>query len=774
MNFGLRTGLSVVGLLLCATGALAAPGSPESRAAVIQDGVTDLEKQIGRLESNYGQRRGLMGAEEARERYREAVYQYLVGHYERAADTFFALVESRSLADPSLAHDSEWYLAECLFELKNYTLAIEAYQRMVDAGEGHPFFPDSVRRLLETYGILKDNVHFSDVYSRYIASGRVAATDLIKYTVAKSFWRQGENARAKALLTELQSGAMFTRARYLYGAILTEEDDYVNAIQEFNRVLEGTAAVTADNEIFELAHMALGRLYYETGEYVKASDEYQAIQAASPYYADSLYEQVWTFIKREKWSNARDQVQVFLTGFPDNRYAPQLKLIDGHLFMKEAESATGMDVTALDQAQQAYEAVVAEYTPVREHIAEIEAQREDIGHYFTRIANAESLEEEGGLLPAYALEMLTSHEGVTRALDLRRELDRQGSDIELSQSIIEELELIVMGGADSIGTFRRGREQIRSMREEALRLRDSLVEVQLQALRQSGGDGVASAEDRLADLRESSARALSQQGTSSDRLAIHDAQIREVQGQGFRLRQEMEALQDEVTATRRVLKENEPRLSRTDARVVRDELDALEAELGRVGRDLERVESPATRRRVMSAVTGQGDNGAAAFAQLARDYQGLYDQVTGLRSRSGGVSSDDARRYDDLWGRVGAADTRAAAALQTLGAEERIELEQLKRRLARETTEVARSTSELGEARKEADLIALEATRNGFSALEAEFADTVLQADNGVVDVYWLKETRVNDEMERIRKERANRQAELEARFEIIRQKLQE
>ena len=69
---------------------------------------------------------------------------------------------------------------------------------------------------------------------------------------------------------------------------------------------------------------------------------------------------------------------------------------------------------------------------------------------------------------------------------------------------------------------------------------------------------------------------------------------------------------------------------------------------------------------------------------------------------------------------------------------------------------------------------AADATRRGFDALEKAFSSTVLQADMGVVDVYWLQQTEVSDEIERVRIERSSREAEMEARFDIIRQKLQE
>ena len=115
----------------------------------IETKLNEIEGQVDRLALDFTQRRGLIGAAEARQRYEDAVYAYLIGEYESAATTFFALVESEALITEDLDLDSEWYLAECLFEMGNYTTAIDAYDHIVQSGNSHPFFVDAVRRQLE-------------------------------------------------------------------------------------------------------------------------------------------------------------------------------------------------------------------------------------------------------------------------------------------------------------------------------------------------------------------------------------------------------------------------------------------------------------------------------------------------------------------------------------------------------------------------------------------------------------------------------------------------
>jgi hypothetical protein len=45
-------------------------------------------------------------------------------------------------------------------------------------------------------------------------------------------------------------------------------------------------------------------------------------------------------------------------------------------------------------------------------------------------------------------------------------------------------------------------------------------------------------------------------------------------------------------------------------------------------------------------------------------------------------------------------------------------------------------------------------------------------ADRGIVDVYWTRKVGVSDEIERLNEERGLRGAELDSRFELIRQRM--
>ena len=65
-------------------------------------------------------------------------------------------------------------------------------------------------------------------------------------------------------------------------------------------------------------------------------------------------------------------------------------------------------------------------------------------------------------------------------------------------------------------------------------------------------------------------------------------------------------------------------------------------------------------------------------------------------------------------------------------------------------------------------------TRSGFARMEDFFADSVLKAEMGIIDVYWARKLEIADQRERIQDERNMLVAELERRFAIIRQKMEQ
>ncbi|MBT3219558.1 MAG: tetratricopeptide repeat protein, partial [Proteobacteria bacterium] len=425
----------LVGLLALLVSVNAPAREIEDRVAALAVEIDQITAVSQELEVKVAPGRGFITEDQAIQRFQDHVYLHMIGEYELAAEGFFALVTTAALSDSGLHRDAEWYLAETLFQMGNYVTAEARFQGIAE-DENHPFRDDGVRRLLELYAATNQTRSFYHYYERDIVRGRVKPSDLITYTIAKSFYQQGDLVQAKSHLLEMgEDSSYFRKARYFLGAILVREGDLEAAAEYFLEVAELSVNTLDDRKLLDLSLLALGRIYYELGDFGQASEFYSRISGDSEYLADKLYEIVWSFIKQSEIdtelvnlakardADARDEVtdalnhtqqairgvEIFLLAFPEHEYTAQLKLLEGHLHMQVARydgaiSTYEKTSSVYDAALSAYEKVIIDYTPIQEYFGQLADSDDEGREYFKAVLTSGGTGAHSKLdaMPAYA------------------------------------------------------------------------------------------------------------------------------------------------------------------------------------------------------------------------------------------------------------------------------------------------------------------------------------------------------------------------------------
>jgi hypothetical protein len=96
----------------------------------------------------------------------------------------------------------------------------------------------------------------------------------------------------------------------------------------------------------------------------------------------------------------------------------------------------------------------------------------------------------------------------------------------------------------------------------------------------------------------------------------------------------------------------------------------------------------------------------------------------------------------------------------------------IRARFEHEVKEVAQQRVEYELTLDETEGVSSDLTRRGFGRLEDFFADSILRADMGIVDVYWARTLDIVDQRTRVAEEKARLLTDLDMRFDIIRQKM--
>ena len=784
---------SILLLLLLPEFALAADRSGGERVRELETELGTISAEVDDTRLNFSERSGLIGVSEARRRYEDAVYGFLVGDFEGAATSFYILVQSRALGNADLARDSEWYLAECLFELGNLRTAEEAYRGIVDKGDSHPYFADAVRRSLEVFALLRNDEAFNTYYTTYIVSGKVEVTDLVTYTLAKGFARRQETARAKSMFDSIvPTSAWYTRARYQLGVLMITEGNLKQATAEFAKIESAPVGDAEQARVRELSLLALGRLYYESGEFSQASGYYAKVDQNSPEFADKLYESVWSYIKQgsaaesvmeaaepgsreaelaeadaaSRWRDALGQVDNFLIAFPDHRYTARVKLVRGHLHMKLRE---------FDAARTAYEDLIAAYTPVA-------ARLEELGQGTTEARRfVERMGDTGGTsgLPAHAVDLLLGGEDVKRALGAYLETSRQAQELERAERDVADLEAALSSEKDTLGMFVAARNQLTLMRGSALSMRGRLIEAEVQYLRgRSGGPAkaeLAAIAREVASMDESAASSNTSVGAITDRVQIYEAQVREVQQRAFRIQQ----VADEAAASGRSLAEvistGTSKLAPSELDAVRKELEAARADLAQATGDLGSAQSDVTRKRVLRSVESSSivEDGSARGASISA-YTRLRERTAAFRRSV--QDTDSAALFaqvDRLWTQLDALEASSAEASRVVAAGEARETQAGRRRLAATSQKVVELRRDLDASLVATESVATRAVLTGLRSLQAQFEADIVDAEKGIVDVYWLRRMENTDEQDVLVEERSTMIRALNDRFRVVRENLE-
>lgn len=752
---GVRLAAGLVGLLL---GGLAQAADLDDLEAEVRE----LALQAEVLHEQAVDEGGPLRAGGAVRRFQDLVYRYLLGEYETAAEGFYGLVDSGALVDPVLRFDAEWYLADALFQLGNHATAAHRFQVVADDPK-HPFRDDAVRRLLEIHATTGDLEAFHALYRDEIERGRVKATDVIIYSLARSFWIQGDLASAEARFREIPSSSpMYARARYHLGTFAVKRGALREATPFFAEVATIPAESPEQQKVRDLALLALGRIHYELGEYLPAAEWYARIAADSPYAADKLYEISWTFIRTQAWQDALRGIDIFLLVYPDHAYAPQMRVVKGKLHLAERQ---------YKDALATFDEVMAEYAPVRDRFASLALQLDDPADdtFFAQVLAA-ARGDAVAQLPAYATSIMRSDPDLARVVDLLGTLDAQGATIRTSEDIIRKLQLVL--GSDSLGRYDEVRHQALQAAWRGLEHSLALMEAELTWQRRSQGGragAVQSLEQRRATL---AARAAERARVATAR----DEDLLEQRRVVHRLRSDALALrhQAEVSARQITLLE---RATGNDAagdaevrRLLLDDLRRLRGDMDEAMRTADALEVRITELQGSPGQTAQGLRLEDPDLQLMDEVRSLAREIAGQRDASSDL--EVARRFDAAQLALARAQERLQQVHTALARVERAEIARIREQFEAEVVAVGQQREDQVRLLAEARASAVPAARRGFERLADTFDRSVVDADMGAVDVHWSQKLDVAREIERLREERRQLLETVGQRFDTIEQKI--
>jgi len=450
--------LSVLSFLLL-------PASAKGKAtswvpSIAKAELSEIEAEIGLIASNYEVRGKVLGQADAEARFNEALTQYLLGDYKKAAETFYVLLETDSVYGSGFVQEAEWYLVDSAFRIGQYAL-VEEFAKQISNNPGHMFFTDAIRLLLESHGRRGRSDKFREDYRRFVLSGYVESSDALNYAIGKSLYFQGDTPQAKQALFEIQTGSPFWyRAQYFLGGIYVFEENLDKASQAFDMSFNPEAVKPEEIELNELSLLAKARVLSEQEQWQEAISYYEQVPYSSPYFFDRLYETAWAFIEQEQWQEAIDVIQTFLLAYPENENAIRFRNTLGDLYMQ---------VQNYEVALEAYSGVLEQMEPVRERLIQIMTQEPLVLELLDAKLNGkeEPLDYD---VPEYIEDRLFKDPELDQTAELVSLAREQREDVTNAQGFVEEIDAVLQNPKRALYSFVKDESHLNSLNQDMLEL----------------------------------------------------------------------------------------------------------------------------------------------------------------------------------------------------------------------------------------------------------------------------------------------------------------
>ena len=756
----------LVALLAAAPALGQSKGSIDELAAQVEQVAKHIENarnNIDLVEKQYTLREEMSDEVLRLQRFSDGEIQYLLGDYGNASVLFYDLVANKDFQTSNKYDDALFYLADSLYQLKNYLGARLYLKQLLALKAGH--YKEALARYLEIAGRLNEFVGIDDyiTQARGLSGGELPPE--LTYVYAKWLFRREDLpvkeriARAQGIfagLANAQTGPFKFQSAYYIGVGSVRVREWDKAIEQFKAVTQLTPRDDKDKKVLELAYMSLGRVYFETAKYDESIDAYAKVSQSSENFPDSLYEVAWTYVRKGELAKAKNATDILLLVAEDSVLAPEARILQGTLQQK---------LSQYDDAIGTYNQVINQYMPIEDNLLELIKIANPEQYFDQMLTRNEKSLDVTKLLPPEALKWASTRDDVAEAVEITSSLDASRKGLIESRLIAQRiLKSLDERGVESFPILQEGYTRADAVETAVAKTEETLTRVEGALV-----EAILSGDQRKA-IAEARAReaALKQRidtlPTTSDQVKARKDRIQTaidaLDRQAFQISIEIQSQNAQLTAIRKYVDDTRAaRKGKTNPEDEKGFLERVTNEQRSLDGLLAEVEEFRTalldeRTNADKAISGE-DALRKQYATMLEQDRGIFNQV---RSSLSGDAQKVMLRTDVVRADALAVHDRVVRSKSII--RERVEKRAQKLReqviLEQELIEgYARDTDAItGETRNLVGRIAFDS----FKRVYQSFHDLVLKANVGVVDVSFQRK---QDKTSSIQKLAAQKDREL-------------
>jgi TolA-binding protein len=721
------------------------------------------EEQLKFVETQYSQRPEPTDEQAVLRHFSEGEIQYLLGDYAGASVLFYDLIEDKSFKASPHYPDALFYLADALYQQKNYLGARLYLREFLPLNSQH--YRLALIRYLDIAGRLNDFTGIDEYVARARGPSGELAPDLA-YVYGKWFFKRTDLPREERLrrasevfkpLADNPQGTFRLQSAYFLGVADVQTGNFAAAAERFRAIAQDKAQGEREAKLKELAILSEGRVLYEMGKYDETLARYAELAPESEYFAESLYEIAWTQVKKGQFDRARNAVDLLLLVSPESTLAPDAQLLQAHLLLK---------LHRYGEATDTYGKVINSYAPVRDELdALLSVNKDPVAYFDNLLARNERHLDVNSLLPAVAVKWATTQKEVADAVRMVNDLElgRQGlgESEDIAKRILKALDEREM---ETFPTLQEGYTRADTVDSAITRADETLVRIEGSLVQDAlTPETRAELQQYRAQAADLAKRFRSLPATEKE-LLERKHQLRErvdqLDREAFKLGSEVQSMYASVAAIMKWL---------DDTRAERKRQPEEEKAFGE--RLKEQVSVLSALRKQLDQLRGQiSDQRAAAEATMAGDDATRSRYQEALNREHAIISAAEAnlppepakliQRAHEIRTRTVALRERVAAAKTVLRDQVSRRGKRIRDKLAAIQTILSGYGGEVGTVSGNARNLVGRIAFDSFQRVRHQFYELVLKADVGLVDVAF---TRKQDKTVEIQKVSLEKERDLRA-----------
>lgn len=711
--------------------------------------------------------------------------------YDRAIEALSKVIELyRQGKAPEAAYaDASLLLGEGYMATKQYLSARRHFREILDGGARSPydgFVGRALSRLVDIALRTDDLASLDYVFERLSRLPTSDRSGSLAYARAKALYAKKEYGAAKAAVNTVPAGSPYTpQAQYLLGVVLLKEalaatpaapaapaatpaagstpapapppdTRFVQAIEQFRKVTRIPATKPEQEHVVDLAWMAIGRLFYETNNYLDAVEAYSHVGRNSPEFSTTLYELAWVFVRLGDYSRAQRALEVLTITDPNN-----LELADGSLLRADLMLRSGDFQNALNL----YRNVREHFDPIRKSVDEFLASTSDPAVYYDKLTADEATMATETKLPKVVLEWAREQAEDQHVFGMIDDVTRSRDLVKRSRKLAVKLNAVL-----SVPTRVKAFPELRSGLQYSMALLNKLAKARVtlaEGMDDVADDGVSGELGRVRGERRALMKRLAwlpiTDGDFLRRDDVGDRQWNKVSQTLQSMTVEADKLAAIVNGLKRVLKDADQYGVTADAtsrQRFKLEIEANERDLQTYNKRIEEYRDAIENGR---AQIGFGDQRYVDDDDARKKFRELLTREVALVAA--GQDSSDAGNYakgiQTLLGRIDIDEQRLEAARSKYEKQALEQAQVLRQKIAGEVAALETYAQNLDSLDQQARLLVGEIAMKNFALVRDRVKNIVLRADVGIVQQAWEVREEQRLRVRNLQRERAREEQNL-------------